>query len=255
MSAFGSERTQKPPKIHHMFPIGGMAPSVLIIESNSQENVMALTCPRCGTDVPTEAMYCPYCSLPKPKRGFVSETNNNPKPPVSEQPAPRAVLRSRKVATPPKNERKQANQRPASKPGKPKPARKLRVSVLSLAAIVAVFSVGIYIFVVPMVYSEEAEPKTILSALEKLRHLPSSEPGLTVDARLARELETAKRVGNLVSYQGWAVRPIKGTKNRVLLVFSYQEVGDVHQSAEWLADLNNNTFTPQTDLAKTISAP
>jgi len=31
---------------------------------------MALTCPRCETDVPNEAQYCPYCSLPKPRRGL-----------------------------------------------------------------------------------------------------------------------------------------------------------------------------------------
>jgi len=105
-----------------------------------------------------------------------------------------------------------------------------------------------------MVYSNQAEPKVVLAALDKLRHLPSSEPNMTVDARLLKELETSKRVGNLVSYQGWAVRPVKGSKHKVLLVYSFQEVGDVHQTAEWLADLSTNTFVPQNDLAKTVSA-
>ena len=134
-----------------------------------------------------------------------------------------------------------------------KPARKYRISVLSLAALIAVLGVGIYIFVVPMVYSEQAEPKVVLAALDKLRHLPSSDPTMTVDARLLKELETSKRVGNLVSYQGWGVRPLKGTSHKVLFVYSFQEVGNVQQSAEWLADLNSNTFEPQNELAKTIS--
>jgi hypothetical protein len=105
-----------------------------------------------------------------------------------------------------------------------------------------------------MVYSETAEPKVVLSALEKLRHQPSNEPEVTVDARLSRELETSRRVKNLVSYKGWTVRPVKGTKNKVVLVFSFEEVGGVLQSAEWLADLNSSTFTPQTDLAQSVSA-
>jgi hypothetical protein len=113
-------------------------------------------------------------------------------------------------------------------------------------------SAGIYIFVVPLVYSEHAEPKVVMSALDKLRKLPSSEPGLTIDARLTRELETARRVKNLVSYQGWTVRPIKGTSTRVLIAFCYQEVGDINNRAEWIADLTNDTFTPQTDLAAAV---
>jgi len=106
-----------------------------------------------------------------------------------------------------------------------------------------------------MVYSEQAEPKTVLAALDKLRKSPSNEPGLTIDARLTRELETSRRVGNLVAYQGWVVRPVRGSKSKVVLVFSYKEVGDVSRTAEWMADLNNGSFTPQTDLAVVVSSP
>jgi hypothetical protein len=105
-----------------------------------------------------------------------------------------------------------------------------------------------------MVYSEQAEPKVVLSALDKLRKTPSNEPGLTIDAVLSRELEKTRRVGNLVAYQGWVVRPIKGTKSKVVLAFSYKEVGDVLQNAEWIADLTNGTFAPQTDLATAVSS-
>ena len=126
--------------------------------------------------------------------------------------------------------------------------------MLSVAVIVALVSVGVYIFVVPLVYSEHAEPKTVLSALEKLRRTPSSDPAVTIDARLTQELETSRRVKNLVSYQGWTARPVKGTKTKVILAFSYEEVSGIHQNAEWIADLSNGTFTPQTELASAVSS-
>ena len=215
---------------------------------------MALTCPRCGTDVPTEALYCPYCTLPKPKRGFVAAEEKpeevslpeQPKASLTAQPHRSVALRSAK------KERSKSAKRSSAHPGKP--PRNLRLSVLSVAALVALFSVGTYIFVVPLVYSEQAEPKSVLSALDKLRKMPSSDPSVTVDGRLLRELEFSRRVKNLVAYQGWTVRPIKGTKTKVVLAFTYEEVGGLHQSADWIADLTNNTFTPQTELASSVSA-
>ena len=212
---------------------------------------MALTCPRCGTDVPTAALYCPYCTLPKPKRGFVAAAQDQPEETAPEEhsippPPVRTAVKER-----PNKERPKFVKRSAARPGKPR--RQLRLSVIGVTALVAVFSVGAYIFVAPLVYSEQAEPKTVLAALDKLRKTPSNEPGLTIDARLSRELEVSRRVKNLVSYQGWTIRPIKGTKTKVVLAFSYVEVGDVHQSAEWIADLSDGVFTPQNELATAVS--
>jgi len=124
---------------------------------------------------------------------------------------------------------------------------------LATAALIAVASIGFYIFVLPIARSQGAEPKAVLSALDTLRRMPSNEQGLTIDARLSRELDKSRRVGNLVAYQGWTVHRIRGTKTRVLLVFSFREVGNVDQRAEWLANLVDNTFTPQTELAVSVS--
>jgi hypothetical protein len=212
---------------------------------------MSLTCPRCETDVPIEAHFCPYCSLPKPKSGFAvaveADLQKETKPKRVEKPRPPVEL---------KNSSREQKRSPSSpvKTSRPDTPRRLRLPVLSVAALVALLSVGAYIFVVPLVYSEKAEPKAIMSALDTLRRMPSNEPGLTIDARLTRELETARRVKNLVSYQGWTARPIKGTTTKVLLAYSYQEVGDVIKRAEWIADLTANTFTPQTDMAAAVSS-
>lgn len=216
---------------------------------------MALTCPRCGTEIPAEALYCPYCSLPRTKRRFAEAQDNTPGRIDDAQPSValnRSTSEFNKRARPSASLPTQAR-RSTSRAGKP--PRRLPLRLLSGACLAAIISVVFYIFVVPMVYSERAEPKIVLSALDKLRRMPSNDSQLTLDARLLRELETSRRVGNLVSYQGWTVRPIKGTKTKVILAFSYEEAGGVHQSAEWIADLNNNTFTPNTELAWTISPP
>jgi hypothetical protein len=194
---------------------------------------MSMVCPRCATDVTAEAQYCPYCNLPKPKAGFALSAPT--KPATNAAPIKRRKSHDRYLA------------QPANK------GRRLRLMVLGGAALAAVLSVGVYIFVVPLVHSQGVEPKTALSALDKLQHMQSNQPDLTIDARLSGELEKSRRVGNLVGYQGWTVHPIKGTKTRVLLVFSYREVGNTEQRAEWLADLSNNTFTPQTPLAVSVS--
>lgn len=202
---------------------------------------MPMTCPRCETNVPAEALYCPYCNLPKPRGGFVVEGETEAEEiKIGEPRSPVAFRKTHAVANRiPKRSRKSA--------------RKLRLPVLGAAALVALIAAGIYIYVVPLVHSEAgAEPKTVLSALDKLRRMPSNDPDLTIDARMSRELERSRRVGNLVAYQGWTIQRIKGTKTKVLLVFSYQEAGDVHNRAEWLADLSNNTFTPQTELAASV---
>jgi len=211
---------------------------------------MALTCPRCETDVPNEAQYCPYCSLPKPKRGFAEAAEDKPEEETNfeEHSRPPVAVAFKKAKKESKNQAKRSASRPA------KPPRKLRLSVLGVASLVALFSAGVYIFIVPLVYSEQAEPKTVLTALDNLKKLPSSDPGVTIDARLLRELETSRRVGNLAAYKGWTVRPIKGTSARVVLAFSYVEVGDVNKSAEWMADLTHNIFTPQTELAVAVHA-
>src|SRR5262245_12390291 len=122
---------------------------------------MALSCPRCGTDVPNEALYCPYCSLPKPKRGFVEAQDEPALAGASatpyEQPQPvvhkprRSVHRSSARTERPVKSVKRSPSRPA------KPPRNLRVPVVSVAALAALLCVGLYIFIVPLVYSETAE--------------------------------------------------------------------------------------------------
>lgn len=231
-------RRQAPHAMRLLCHFVRLVPRMLIIELEKfKEGTMLLVCPRCATDVTEEALYCPYCNLPRPKAGFGKP--GAPSPP-------------RKLTTQAVSRKSQkSNYRSPGQPRNTK--RKVRLVVSSFAALVAVSSVALYIFVVPLVHSQGVEPKIALSALDRLQRMPSNDPDLTIDARLSRELEKSRRVGNLVGYQGWTVHPIKGTKTRVLLVFAYREVGNTEQRAEWLADLDANTFAPQTALAVLVS--
>jgi len=198
---------------------------------------MGLTCPRCETDVPAEAFYCPYCHLPKPKAGFASFAE--------------ARTKKNSFKESPPNRKKSNSNSPSF--DRSRKGQRIPVRILSIAALVAVLSVGAYVFVVPLVLSQAAEPKAAMTALEKLRRLPSNEPGVTIGEQMSHVLETSRRNGNLVSYKGWTVHPVKGTKTKVLISFSYREKGDVDQRAEWIADLTAGSFAPQSALAVSVS--
>ena len=197
---------------------------------------MPLSCPRCSTNVPEEALYCPYCNLPKPKTGFTAAS---------------AAVQRENRPVPGRPPRPARTNRSPKQPTRTRSARSFRIP--AIVALVVLGCAVAYVYVVPLVYSDGAEPKVILAALETLRRMPSSEEGLTIDARMTRELEKSRRGGNLVGYQGWTVKSIKGTKSRVVISFSYDERGNVRQRAEWLADLSTNTFTPQNEFAALVS--
>jgi len=99
------------------------------------------------------------------------------------------------------------------------------------------------------------EAQAAVSMVTKLRSLPSNTEGKTVGERMTEEMERSKRVGNLTSYRGWTTKGLKGTRTRFLILFSYEEQGNVVQQAEWIADVNTSSFTPNNDLAREIYDP
>lgn len=212
---------------------------------------MTLTCPRCSTNVSDDALYCSYCNLPKPKSGF------------SPVPAKDQNQRQQQHHHHQHHQRQQQPAKPSKSPAaartdhRPRRRRSqvhdLSVAKLAGAAIIALLAIGGYVYFAPLARSNEPEPKTVLAALDTLKRMPSNEEGLTIDARLNRDLETSKRMRNLVAYQGWTVKRVEGTKSKVILIFSYDEADRSHHQAEWLADLDHNDFIPQSELAVSIS--
>lgn len=202
---------------------------------------MTLTCPRCSTNVSEDALYCSYCNLPKPKSGFSAiPAGQHKQQQQKEQPA--KPSKSPVAARTDHRPRRRQTQ-----------SRELSVAKMAGVAVIALLAIGGYVYFAPLARSNEPEPKTVLAALDTLKRMPSNEEGLSIDARLNRYLETSKRMRNLVAYQGWTVKRVDGTKSKVILIFSYDEVDHSHHQAEWLADLDHNHFTPQSELAVSIS--
>lgn len=195
-----------------------------------------MTCPKCRSNVPDASVRCPSCGLSKPKSRPVDPEDRPPK---------RFARAGEKRAT---RKRSSENRKPAGPPSRTK-----RIALmLSISIVVALIGVGGYWFVWPLFQAQGPEPEVAALVLEKLRKMPSNQEGLTVEESVARELEKSRRVGNLVSYQGWTVRQVPGDKSKLLVVFSFNERDNSKKSAEWLADPVSSTFTPQTELAAAV---
>jgi hypothetical protein len=205
-----------------------------------------MTCPKCRANVPEASLRCPSCGLSKPKARTVEATEKPWKwfgrVAVKRESAGRTTeKRSTEIHT-------TMNRKPAGPPSKTK-----RVALmLSISMMVALLGAGACWFVWPLFLSDGPEPQTAALVLDKLRKMPSNQEGLTVDESVTRELERSRRIGNLVSYQGWTVRLAPGDKSKLLVVFSFGERGNTQQRAEWLADPVSSTFTPQTELAAAV---
>lgn len=189
-----------------------------------------MKCPRCHVEVPAVAVRCPDCKLPKPKSLIVQGGKNN-------------KSKSQKAA----NGKPLYPRRPGQKPEKkiPKWVNMLAggVSALLIAAIAA-YAYWYFIY-----SGQEIDPHLAQPAMQKLRDMPSQQANLTIDQYMNRELEKSRRGGNLLSVQGWTMRPVEGSRSKMLIAFSFQERDNTEQRAEWLADLSGDTFTPQTPLA------
>lgn len=178
-----------------------------------------MRCPRCHSQVPDTAPRCPDCKLPKPKH-----------------------LPDHSAESPRRRQVKKRASKDSSRP--------LWVNVLAGAmALILMAGIGWYTYSYFTTRTTELDPHLAQPALAKLRQAPSSQSGLSVDDYLKQHLEKSRRVGNLLNYQGWTVSPVRGSKTKLLIAFTYEERDNTQQRAEWVADVANNTYTPQTELA------
>jgi hypothetical protein len=188
-----------------------------------------MKCPRCHVEVPTEALRCPDCKLSKPK-SLIAQSGKDKK---KNQPS------ARQGSSP--------NRRPGMKPERRLPRW---VSIVAGAlSVLLLAAVGVYTYIYFSHATYELDPHLARPAMQKLREMPSKQANLTIEQYLNQQLEKSRRVGNLVSIEGWTMRPVQGTRSKMLIAFSFQERDNTEQRAEWLADLSHDTFTPQTELA------
>ena len=101
------------------------------------------------------------------------------------------------------------------------------------------------------VIATQVDAQTSISTLTTFRSQPSRRPGKTVDQCVNEWLDESSKAGDLVSYSGWSIKPIKFDTGKILIGFSFVDKGGV-RTAEWLADVHENTFTPKNDLAAQV---
>jgi hypothetical protein len=190
-----------------------------------------MKCPRCHIEVPTEAIRCPDCKLPKPKSLIAQAGKGKDK---------KSKLAGGRDPRP--------GRRPRTKPERKLPRwANITAGVVSAVLIAAL---GLYLYWYLTHTTSELDPHLAQPAMQKLRSMPSKQADLTVEQYLNQELERSRRIGNLVSSRGWTMRPIEGSRSKMLISFSFVERDNTEQRAEWLADLSHETFTPQTELAR-----
>lgn len=179
-----------------------------------------MRCPRCHSQVPDEALRCPDCKLPKPKHMSDQSTASHKK----------------------KQTKKQSSKSQRNRP-------KWVDALAGVVAVLLTAGIGWYTYSFFTSQPQELDPHVAQPMLAKLRQSPSSQSGLSVDDYLTQHLEKSRRVGNLLNFQGWTVSPVKGSRTKLLIAFTYEEKDKTQQRAEWVADAANNTYTPQTELA------
>lgn len=182
-----------------------------------------MRCPKCHSETSNEALNCPSCNLPTPKG---------------------------RLAGPAKGKKGGSKKRAGS-------GRKIDFGailpggkMMSWIAIVAFlgasgFLAYWYIYSTP----ERVAPTPALEAMNQLRRLPSKQEGKTIDDCLNAEMKKSKDAGQLVSFQGWTIKPYD--RSSYLVSFSYDEK-DAKKSAEWVVDPKNNIFTPISELANAV---
>ncbi len=186
-----------------------------------------MRCPKCHAETPSDALVCPGCKLPTPRgRQFKADkrAGKNPKSP-------------KKIKEAKRHQRSKA----------------VNIALGSVIGLIAA-GLGVYLYMALMSGATEIDPKAAGEMLVRLRRLPSSEQGLSVDDKMNQEVKKSRDSGQLLKYQGWTMRPVQGDKKKILITFSFVEKDSGEKRAEWVADTTNNSFAPRTGLASSVYA-
>ena len=209
-----------------------------------------MRCPKCHVDTPPEALSCPGCNLQTPRGKVVAAEDKEKKQKDKEKNSFRATLKPAAKAS----SSSRANSSKASSSAStsfdiksmlPKGGR--WVSWLVAVVLMAGSGFGAYWYV----YSAppEQDAKSALAAMNQLRKLPSKAEGKTIDEAINAALKQSKDSGELLSYQGWTVKPFN--KSSYLVSFTFEEKSG-KKTAEWVVSTTDNSFIPHSELAMNI---
>ncbi|MEW6206857.1 MAG: hypothetical protein AB1631_00715 [Acidobacteriota bacterium] len=187
-----------------------------------------MRCPKCYTETPNNAMCCPGCKFPTPHgKKMLTEKRKKKREQIES-------IKSVKVFK------------------KKKPRRQVKpwVAIVVAVSTVLVIGAGSYFLTISSFQQEAANMSPSDAAMEKLRNMPSSLAGMTVDEYLADEMEKCRASGRLLEAEGWSVKQIEG--GEFLIRFSYEVKDEGQKRAEWRVNPARNSFRAETELAKAI---
>ena len=165
-----------------------------------------MRCPKCYTETTNEALCCPGCKLPTPRGRSYLKTRGKPAGGNGEKP----------------NRVKQAKR--SSRPQEKKGVSPL-IAVPVLLFGILVFGLGSYVAMTYWQESQASDPGSLEMVMDKVRGLPSSESGKTIDQYLKQKVRDSRDAGRLRESEGWNVKQLAG--NLFLVTFTYEEKGNL----------------------------
>ena len=206
-----------------------------------------MICPKCRTDVPTDAAKCPGCSLVTPRGRDLEAVERKQKAEKKKQ-ANSLRLNNSSSRSRQKFEWKTLNWKD------PQSWQAMAAAVPRWAVYVVfgLFLLGGGYFAYGYIYSPppKEHAQAIMTTINQTKNRPSKKDGSTLDQALKDTLKKSKEDGNLVSYQGWSCQ--SRDNGSFMVTFAFEEK-DGRREASWLVDTTNNQFIPQTELAVALS--
>ncbi|MCI0488343.1 MAG: hypothetical protein L0229_17275 [Blastocatellia bacterium] len=186
-----------------------------------------MKCPKCSTETTPEALCCPRCKLATPKG--------------------RSYTKNKDVRV------KEHTTRSLAKAKSNRERRRIGPVLTAVIALVTIIFCGLGSYVALTYWqASQVDPNNHAQlAMDKVRRLPSTREGLTVEDALVQEVEKARDEGRLVEPEGWDVKPDAAGGAKFIVTFSFQ-LKDKHQHAQWVVDIAENTFDAKTELATAI---
>lgn len=188
-----------------------------------------MRCPKCYTETPNNAVRCPGCKFPTPQgKKMLKEHRKKKKAEIDS-------IKSVKVFK------------------KKKPRRQVKpwVAVTIGVLTVLVMGGGSYLITIAALQKPPEKVSPSQAALEKLRNMPSSTPGMTVDQYLVDEMDKSRKDGRLLEAEGWGIQQTNNS-SEFLISFTYEEKDVGQKRAEWRVNPAKNSFRAENELAKAI---